>query len=390
VSFPRALPSAPAAAVSLALAAALALIAGIAVSGCGLQDILDDTASSDGSGSADPAREIEEPAEAEAPPADETAASPPQPGDVEPDAAAEAGARLEVGYDSFAELAHDADGVAVNGQSRGVLQTANGWTLPILKATPHGWIVWTPCARAVEVSEGWIVPTADFVIDPGHGGPTEPGAVGAGGLTESQLNFEVALRIRKRLIDAGYTAVLTRHDDVRVPIATRAEIARALSPKAFISVHFNAGTTASSPTPGTEMYHQLKSADSRRLAGLLYEETVAALEQYPTSWVALSDAGVLVRPNSEGGDYYGVLRRPGPVTSVLAEFGYLSNPAEEQLFARPEVQEALAAATAGAVDRFVNSADPGSGFVAEEDIIFRGYGPSGAGRTDNCTDPEFP
>lgn len=377
---------------------ALALTAGLALlsAACGLEDLLDPSASSDRSGAADGSASAGA-GSAAADPGEGASGigtegetgDPPTPADAGSSAGADL-AELEVGNDSFTELALDSDDVPLNGQSLGALQTGAGWILPILKTTPGGWIVWTPCARAAEVSEGWIIPSADFVIDPGHGGPTEPGAVGPGGLTEAQLNLEVAAKIRKELVDLGYTAVLTRHGDVRVPIATRAEIGRALNPKAFISVHFNAGTNAASASPGTEMYHQLASADSRRLAGLMYEETLEALALYPTSWVALSDAGVLVRPNREGGDYYGVLRRPGPVTSVLAEFGYLSNPAEEELYSRPEVQEALAAATARAVDRFVNTADPGSGFVAEENMIFRGYGPSGAGRTDNCTDPELP
>ena len=79
------------------------------------------------------------------------------------------------------------------------------------------------------------------------------------------------------------------------------------------------------------------------------------------------------------------MRRPAPVVSVLAEYAYLSNPAEEQLVADPAVQQELADATVTAIERYLNTDDPGSGFV--DDPIFRGYGPSGAGRTDNCTDP---
>ncbi len=297
-------------------------------------------------------------------------------------------ADLDVGSDSFTELKLDDGGVPVHGQSAGVLETPDGWVLPILKTTETGWIVWTPCARAAEATQGTVVGRADFVIDAGHGG-SETGAVGPGGLVEAELNLAVASEVRDRLQDAGYVAVLTRTRDVRVPIATRAEIAHALRPRAFISIHFNGGADAPSSRPGTEMYHQIGSADSRRLAGLLYEETLRVLEPYQASWVALADAGVLVRPNREGSDFYGVLRRPVPVTSVLAEYGYLTNAAEERLYARPEVQEALAGATVRAVDRFVNSSDPGSGFVAEEDMIFKGYGDSGTGRTDNCTDPEL-
>jgi hypothetical protein len=72
---------------------------------------------------------------------------------------------------------------------------------------------------------------------------------------------------------------------------------------------------------------------------------------------------------------------------VLAEFAYLSNASEEQLLSQVVVQEELAGAVLRAVDRLVGTDDPGSGFTV--DPIFRGYGPSGAGRTDDCTDPRL-
>ncbi len=284
-------------------------------------------------------------------------------------------------------LVLDEQGVPLNGQSDGVLVTPTGWIAPILDTTDSGWRVWTPCGREAELSDGRVIEGADFVLDPGHGGSSEPGAVGSGGLREADLNLQVALRVRDQLVGAGYSVVMTRQTDVRVPIVTRAEIAQALDPIAFISVHFNAGTTAGSPTPGTEMYHQLESAESKRLAGLLYEETIDVLDDFEVSWVSMSDAGAMSRPNREGTDYYGVLRRPGPVTSVLAEFAYISNRAEEDLIEQADVQDQLAQAVLRAVDRLVGTDDPGSGFTV--DPIFRGYGPSGAGRTTDCTDPQL-
>jgi len=283
------------------------------------------------------------------------------------------------------ELVLDDQGVPMNGQTDGVLITETGWVTPVLSGLAGGrHRVWTPCGRTQDIAGGRFVGSVDFVLDPGHGG-SEPGAVGRGGLREADLNLDVTLKLRNALIDAGYSVMMTRQTDVRVPIVTRAEIAQALDPIAFISVHFNAGTDAVSATPGTEMYHQIDSPDSKRLAGLIYEESFGVLDQFDIRWVALGDAGTLVRPNREGGDYYGVLRRPAPVVSVLAEFAYLSNPSEEQLVSEPVVQQMLADATVKAIERFLTTDDPGSGFI--DDPIFRGYGPSGAGRTTNCSDP---
>lgn len=283
-----------------------------------------------------------------------------------------------------APLAFDEEGVPVNGQSDGVVVTTTGWVVPVLGATADGWRVWTPCGREATIAGGEFVEAVDFVLDPGHGG-SEPGAVGPAGTREADLNLQVARRVRDALEADGHTVLMTRDSDVRVPIVTRAEIALALDPIANISIHHNAGTDAISSEPGTEMYFQLASADSKRLAGLLYEETREVLDPLGSTWFALGDAGAMGRENRDGGDYYGVLRRPAAVTSVLAEFAYITNPVEEELLNRADVQDGLAGAVRAAVTRFLETEDPGSGFTL--DPIFRGFGPSGAGRTTNCTDP---
>ena len=285
---------------------------------------------------------------------------------------------------TVAPLVFDDEGVPVNGQTDGVVVTPTDWIVPVLGPAADGWRVWTPCGRETVIADGEFVADVDIVLDPGHGG-IETGAVGPGGTREADVNLQVARRARDLLEAAGYTVMMTRDDDVRVPIVTRAEIALALDPIANISIHHNAGTDQISTEPGTEMFFQLASAESRRLAGLLYEETREVLDPLGSSWLALSDAGAMGRANREGGDYYGVLRRPAGVTSVLAEFAYISNPVEEELLNRADVQDGLAGAVRDAVDRFVDTDDPGSGFTL--DPIFRGYGPSGAGRTTDCTDP---
>lgn len=281
-------------------------------------------------------------------------------------------------------LALDEEGVPVNGQTAGVVRTTTGWIVPVLDTTDAGWRVWTPCGREAVISSGEFVSEVDVVLDPGHGG-SEPGAVGPGGTREADINLQVARRVRDALEADGHSVLMTRNSDIRVPIVTRAEIALALDPIANISIHHNAGTEAVSTEPGTEMFFQLASADSKRLAGLIFEETRAFLDPFGSTWFALEDAGAMGRANRDGGDYYGVLRRPAAVTSVLAEFAYITNAVEEDLLNRADVQNGLAEAVRSAMERFLATDDPGSGFTVEP--TFRGFGPSGAGRTTNCTDP---
>jgi len=50
-------------------------------------------------------------------------------------------------------------------------------------------------------------------IDPGHSGPIEPGAC-AGGVTEAEVNLQIAKLLAKILEKAGHKVMLTREDDI--------------------------------------------------------------------------------------------------------------------------------------------------------------------------------
>jgi hypothetical protein len=129
------------------------------------------------------------------------------------------------------------------------------------------------------------------------------------------------------------------------------------------------------------------SSDSRRLAGLIYEEIVRALSRFSVAWVADRDAGAKYRPGRRG-DYYAVLRQPAPVVSALVEFAYITNPAEAELIGRPEVQQVEGEALARGVVRYLTSSDPGSGFVEPYPRPDPPAGPqSGAATPPPCTDP---
>ncbi len=268
--------------------------------------------------------------------------------------------------------------------STGVLVTPTGVVVPIVAAASGGWLVRTPCGHRVRLTRGTVVDRVDIVIDPGHGG-NEPGATGANGLSERTLNLAVAKDLRRLLVAEGYSVLLTRSFDHRLAIQIRAQIANALRPDLFLSIHHNGGAVVASSTPGTEVFVQHDSARSRRLGGLLYEELLATASRFPTSWVATLRAGVSSRLNAAGGDFYGVHRRTPRVVSVITEFLYLSNPPEAALLARREVQRAEARALADGIIRWFDSRDPGSGYLPD----FVDTTDNGAGGFENCTDPEL-
>jgi N-acetylmuramoyl-L-alanine amidase len=255
-------------------------------------------------------------------------------------------------------------------------------------AVSGGWAyVLTPCENRawIRLADGNVVRTADVVIDPGHGGP-EPGATGQGGLTEKELNLAVARKTIAALRGAGLSAFLTRPSDYRQTLAARVAVAAALHPKAFVSIHHNAEPDGPRDGPGTETYYQFKSPESKRLAGLIYEEVVKALSGYQADWVADSDAGAKYRLGDSGNDYYGILRKAAEakVVASLAELLFITNPSEEGLLRQDAVRQVEADAVARAIGRYLHTDDPGSGFTVPYP---RTEPAGGGGGTQGCVDP---
>jgi N-acetylmuramoyl-L-alanine amidase len=78
-----------------------------------------------------------------------------------------------------------------------------------------------------------------IVIDAGHGGH-DPGAR-ANGVTEAELVLDVALRLRKLLqAQPGMDVVMTRAEDVFIPLEERTAIANREGADLFLSIHANA------------------------------------------------------------------------------------------------------------------------------------------------------
>jgi N-acetylmuramoyl-L-alanine amidase len=269
------------------------------------------------------------------------------------------------------------------GDAPPVLVSPAGVLVPVLERTESGYLVQTPCGNEAELLWGQPVREAEVVLDAGHGGD-EQGAIGPNGGTEAELNLDVAQRTAALLDGRGITVALVRTGDYRVPIGVRAAIADQLQAGAFVSIHHNSPTPDNpSDIPGSEVYTQAGSDESRRLGGLVYEEVVTALSSFDVAWAARTDAGVLTVLNDAGEDAYGINRHPLAPT-VLAELAYLSNPNEAAVLATPEYRQVAATALASAIVRFVETADPGSGFVAEPRLS----NPSaGTGGGSGCIDP---
>jgi len=268
-----------------------------------------------------------------------------------------------------------------------VVVSSAGIVLPVLGKDGDAVLVSTPCGRTASLKKGKPA-NGTVVLDAGHGG-VEPGAVGPAGLTEKDLNLNVTMHAAQALAAAGYEVVQTRPRDYRVTLEARAKIVSALKPRAFVSIHHNAEPDGPRPEgPGAETYYQTVGssvAESKRLAGIIYEEVVRALSQYQgVTWVADRDAGAKYRKSASGDDYYGILRRTQGTPATLAELGFISNAPEEALYAKPEVQQVEGEAVARGIVRFLTTKDAGSGFV---EPYPRETPAGGGGGASNCVDP---
>ena len=273
------------------------------------------------------------------------------------------------------------------GSSARAILTATGVTVPVVGREGDALLVGTPCGRSTPLRQGTPI-DGTVVLDPGHGG-VEPGAVGPNGLEERHLNLAVTNFTRALLEANGVPVVLTRSGDYRITLEARAKIVEVIKPKAFVSIHFNAEPDGPRSGPGAETYYQTKgdsAAESKRLAGLIYEEVARALATYEVAWVADTDAGAKYRQGTRG-DFYAVLRQPAPIVSALAELAFISNPPEAALLARPDVQQVEGEAVARGILRYLRTNDPGSGFTEPYPRPTPPPGPPGP--PARCTDPSL-
>lgn len=79
-----------------------------------------------------------------------------------------------------------------------------------------------------------------ITLDFGHGGD-DNGKVGCNKVKEKDINFQVGKKLAQLLCQNGYEVLLTRKDDLFVPLDERTRLANTNRSNLFISLHSNAG-----------------------------------------------------------------------------------------------------------------------------------------------------
>jgi len=220
-----------------------------------------------------------------------------------------------------------------------------------------------------------------IVLDPGHGGAQE-GALGPGGLFEKALALELARALKVELERSGMEVLLTREDDVLLPLADRVGFANRSRPDLFVSLHANsmptrklrarvegiqtfflsanasgedalrtasqenAGATSAGAAPTqrdtlafilADLARGEAHADSSRLAYALHQRLVAS--------TGAVDLGVQQAP------FYVLMGVEAP--AVLVEVGFISHPDEGRRLGEPGYRSRLVTALAEGVRAFL-------------------------------------
>lgn len=190
-----------------------------------------------------------------------------------------------------------------------------------------------------------------IVIDPGHGGPEDRGAVGEF-LEEAVINLKTALYLREMLEECGATVIMTRTADIDVSLAERANLANRVNADLFVSLHFNSMKNAPSSDFSIAYYSALSADYARNLAQFLIE---TFKEYVGTS----GDAGP--------GDVY--LMREVKVPAVLGEPCHISNAEREKWLSEDENLKLVARAYREAICRLFNSEIPRLELEKVDDVI---------------------
>lgn len=183
-----------------------------------------------------------------------------------------------------------------------------------------------------------VVPT--IVIDPGHGG-YDPGAFNHY-IEEKDACLRCAKLLRKHLEKMGYHVILTRSQDVFIPLQRRADMANQAHSQLFVSLHFNSAPNKAAK--GIEIYYAAK-AESWRLKRAK-EAAKLVLDSILTHTKAES-RGV------KGGDF--LVIRETKMPSILIEAGFITNDEERKKIADERYLNTLAVSIAEGVDSYFDT-----------------------------------
>lgn len=267
----------------------------------------------------------------------------------------------------------------------------------------------SPPAPDADIGRGFDLSEAVIVLDPGHGGPWNTGAVSPSGVAEKNVNVDIAKRVHDLLneprtidwatgeiffgeeVGRAWQVIMTRVGDgdaadYEAGLLYRSFLANAANAQAMVAIHNNAGWEIHTDTPGSDVYYQSQITESRRFAKIMVEEMLRSFAPFEADWVGAIETGAKSRlsPREDNPQYYGILRR-SEMPTVITEGVYIANQSEADLLATPEFRQAYAEAIYRSLVRFLTTDDVGGGHDTDP-VIWEGDAGSGDARPE-CVIP---
>ena len=175
------------------------------------------------------------------------------------------------------------------------------------------------------------------VIDPGHGG-SDPGAIGIGGIRETDVVLEVSKIVKKLLSDKGVKVVLTRKNEIDLDLPPRVSFANNKDADIFVSIHANASRGKRKDINGLETFY-FKGGRGRLLAKKIQKQILRVSPGSP-------DRGV------KQGRFYVIKNTSMP--AVLVEIGFLTGRLDARRLEKTAHRKRLAYAIAKGILEYLS------------------------------------
>lgn len=184
------------------------------------------------------------------------------------------------------------------------------------------------------------------VIDAGHGG-IDGGVSGiTTGVKESELNLDIARKLKTKFDKSGAKTVMTRKTEAglygiyskgfkRRDMQKRKQITLNAKADVFVSIHLN---YYSSPLRrGAQVFYKIDDEKSKSLADIVQAELNGGKE-YERDYTALA------------GDYY--VLNESDCAAILCECGFLSNAEDEKLLLTDEYRAEIAEKIFNGIEKY--------------------------------------
>jgi N-acetylmuramoyl-L-alanine amidase len=216
-----------------------------------------------------------------------------------------------------------------------------------------------------------------IAIDPGHGG-RDTGAIGPNGLQEKDVVLDIGLRLRRLIQERlGIRVVMTRTEDVFVPLEERTAIANRAKADFFVSIHVNAAHRSKAqgfetyflsrePSDSSARASAIRENLSVNLGGLRPKEedalrailwdmanTLYLKESSELAQILLDELDKILKADNRGvksAPFFVLMGAAMP--AVLLEVAFISNPLEEKKLQAQGYKDRVAEALYAGIVRF--------------------------------------